>query len=96
MSYLLNKTPHCMETPPTIETIIVRRTFFHTMSMYCTFYWMDLTYLQTKQPYTYFSNQVEKYAFIIFQIHACMYLVLKISYIIHIVLYSKNVEKMVK
>ena len=28
-----------------------------------TFYWMDLTYLQTKQPYTYFSNQVEKYAY---------------------------------
>ena len=25
-----------MEKPPTMETIIVWRTFFHTMSMYCT------------------------------------------------------------
>ena len=35
MAYLLNKTPHCMETPPTMEKIIVWRTFFHTMSMCC-------------------------------------------------------------
>ena len=51
MSYLLNKTPHCMETPPTMETIIVWRTFFHTMSMYCTYIYENVL-IPTNHNYT--------------------------------------------